>query len=52
VKHDSANPFDIAEVLPLATSLELPVVEVVVHEGDVFPLVEENARYFRDLVNA
>ena len=52
VKHDTANPFDIAEVLPLATSLELPVVEVVVHEGDVFPLVEENARYFRDLVNA
>jgi sugar phosphate isomerase/epimerase len=52
VKHDSANPFDIAEVLPLATSLELPVVEVVVHEGDVFPLVEQNARYFGELVNA
>jgi sugar phosphate isomerase/epimerase len=52
VKHDSANPFDIAEVLPLAASLELPIVEVVVHEGDVFPLVEENARYFGELVNA
>lgn len=52
VKHDDANPFDIADVLPLAGSLELPVVEVVVHEGDVFPLVEENARYFLGLVNA
>lgn len=52
VKHDAANPFDIADVIPLATSLELPVVEVVVHDGDVFPLVEENARYFLGLVNA
>ncbi|GAB3584086.1 sugar phosphate isomerase/epimerase [Leifsonia lichenia] len=52
VKHDDANPFDIADVIPLASSLELPVVEVVVHEGDVFPLVEENARYFLGLVNA
>jgi hypothetical protein len=52
VKHDAANPFDIAEVLPLATSLELAVVEVVVHEGDVFPLVAENAAYFGRLVSA
>lgn len=52
VKHDDANPFDIAEVIPLAQSLELPVVEVVVHEGDVFPLVEANAGYFLGLVNA
>ncbi|WP_223694281.1 sugar phosphate isomerase/epimerase family protein [Leifsonia poae] len=52
VKHDGQNPFDIADVLPLATSLELPVVEVVVHEGDVWPLLEENAAYFGKLVNA
>ncbi|MFJ8894992.1 sugar phosphate isomerase/epimerase family protein [Leifsonia sp. NPDC102414] len=52
VKHDDANPFDIADVIPRASSLELPVVEVVVHEGDVFPLIEENARYFLGLVNA
>jgi sugar phosphate isomerase/epimerase len=52
VKHDDENPFDIADVLPLARSLELAVVEVVVHEGDVFPLVEENAAYFLGLVNA
>ena len=52
VKHDDANPFDIADVIPRANSLELPVVEVVVHEGDVFPLIEENARYFLGLVNA
>ncbi|GAA1449155.1 sugar phosphate isomerase/epimerase family protein [Leifsonia poae] len=52
VKHDAGNPFDIADVLPLAASLELPVVEVVVHEGDVFPLVEQNAHYFGGLVRA
>jgi sugar phosphate isomerase/epimerase len=52
VKHDDGNPFDIADVLPLAGSLELAVVEVVVHEGDVFPLVEANAAYFLGLVNA
>ncbi|WP_431279548.1 sugar phosphate isomerase/epimerase family protein [Leifsonia poae] len=52
VKHDDENPFDIAEVLPLAGSLELAVVEVVVHEGDVFPLVDRNAAYFLGLVTA
>jgi sugar phosphate isomerase/epimerase len=52
VKHDADNPFDIAELLPLAESLELPVVEVVVHEGDVYPLVEHNAAYFAGLVRA
>lgn len=35
------------EVLALtAASLELPVVEVVAHHGDVWPLVERNAAYF------
>lgn len=52
VKHDDANPFDIGEVVGLARSLELPVVEVVVHEGDVFPLIERNADYFTGLVRA
>lgn len=52
VKHDDANPFDVAEVLALAGSLELPVVEVVVHEGDVFPLIERNAAYFAGVVAA
>jgi sugar phosphate isomerase/epimerase len=41
-----------AEVLSLATSLEMPVVEVVAHHSDVFPLVESNAAYFRGLVGA
>jgi sugar phosphate isomerase/epimerase len=41
------------EVLALAAeSLELPVIEVVAHHGDVFPLVESNAAYFRQLVGA
>lgn len=36
-----------AEILTLAAPrLRLPVVEVVVHEGDVFPLLEQNARFF------
>ncbi len=52
VKDDEANPFDIARVLPLAASLELPVVEVVVHEGDVFPSIERNAAFFGGLVRA
>jgi len=35
------------EVLALAApALELPVVEVVAHHSDVWPLVESNARYF------
>jgi sugar phosphate isomerase/epimerase len=39
------------EVLALAAgALELPIVEVVAHHGDVFPLVESNAAYFRELV--
>jgi sugar phosphate isomerase/epimerase len=41
------------EVLALAAgTLELPVVEVVAHHSDVFPLVERNAAYFRGLVAA
>jgi hypothetical protein len=41
------------EVLALAAdSLELPVIEVVAHHSDVFPLVESNAAYFRGLVGA
>jgi sugar phosphate isomerase/epimerase len=36
-----------AEVLALAApGLELPVVEVVAHHSDVWPLVERNAAYF------
>lgn len=38
------------EVLRLAPAVELPVVEVVAHHSDVFPLVERNAAYFRGLV--
>jgi sugar phosphate isomerase/epimerase len=39
------------EVLALAAGpLELPIVEVVAHHGDVFPLVERNAAFFRELV--
>lgn len=35
------------ELLALAAAhLVLPVVEVVVHEGDVFPILEQNARFF------
>jgi sugar phosphate isomerase/epimerase len=42
-----------AEVLALApASLELAVVEVVAHHGDVFPLVERNAAFFRGRVAA
>jgi sugar phosphate isomerase/epimerase len=52
VKEDGTNPFDVAEVVGLAGSLELPVVEVVVHEGDVFPLIERNAAFFSGLVRA
>ncbi|UAJ80364.1 sugar phosphate isomerase/epimerase [Leifsonia sp. ZF2019] len=52
VKEEGTNPFDVAEAVGLAGSLELPVVEVVVHEGDVFPLIERNAAFFRGLVRA
>ncbi|SEG91630.1 Sugar phosphate isomerase/epimerase [Actinacidiphila yanglinensis] len=42
---DTAGRMD--EVLALAApSLELPVVEVVAHHSDVWPLVERNAAYF------
>ncbi|MFJ4411775.1 sugar phosphate isomerase/epimerase family protein [Streptomyces sp. NPDC088910] len=42
-----------AEVVALAAPvLELPVVEVVAHHSDVWPLVERNAAYFRELVTA
>jgi sugar phosphate isomerase/epimerase len=41
------------EVLALAAgTLEMPVVEVVAHHSDVFPLVESNAAFFRGLVAA
>jgi sugar phosphate isomerase/epimerase len=41
------------EVLALAAqTLELPIVEVVAHHSDVFPLVESNAAFFRGLVAA
>jgi sugar phosphate isomerase/epimerase len=35
-----------AEVLAL-TKVELPIVEAVVHEGDIFPVLERNAAFFR-----
>ena len=41
-----------AEVLALGTSVQMPVIEVVAHHSDVFPLVESNAAYFRGLVGA
>jgi len=42
-----------AEVLALtAGTVELPVVEVVAHHSDVWPLVERNAAYFRARVSA
>jgi sugar phosphate isomerase/epimerase len=41
------------EVLALAAGpLQLPIVEVVAHHSDVFPLVERNAAHFRGLVGA
>ena len=41
------------EVLTLAAgTVEMPVIEVVAHHSDVFPLVESNAAYFRGLVGA
>lgn len=39
------------EILALsAHSVELPVVEIVVDDGDVFPLLERNAEWFLDRV--
>jgi sugar phosphate isomerase/epimerase len=41
------------EVLALtAATVELPVVEVVAHHSDVWPLVERNAAYFLERVGA
>ena len=41
------------EVIALAEpGLELPVVEVVVDDGDVYPVLERNARYFGSLVRS
>ncbi|GAA1935657.1 sugar phosphate isomerase/epimerase [Microbacterium aoyamense] len=38
------------EVLAVARGIiDHPVVEIVVDEGDVFPVLERNARYFREL---
>jgi sugar phosphate isomerase/epimerase len=48
---DTAGRMD--EILALAAgAVELPVVEVVAHHSDVFPLVERNAAFFRELVRA
>jgi sugar phosphate isomerase/epimerase len=38
-----------AEVLAL-TQVELPIVEAVVHEGDIFPVLARNATFFRTAV--
>jgi sugar phosphate isomerase/epimerase len=57
VKNQPADPGDrpariditgrMGEILDLTRDfVELPVVEVVVHEGDVFPSLERNAEYF------
>jgi len=36
-----------AEVVRLGTPfVHMPVVEVVVHSGDVFPVLERNAAFF------
>lgn len=41
------------EILALSSDfVELPVVEIVVDEGDVFPVLERNARWFLDRVTA
>jgi sugar phosphate isomerase/epimerase len=41
------------EILALgAAHVEMPVVEVVAHHSDVFPLVESNASFFRGQVEA
>lgn len=42
-----------ADVLALVRdSVELPIVEAVVHEGDIFPVLERNAAFFRKEVAA
>lgn len=40
-----------AEVLAL-TEVELPIVEAVVHEGDIFPVLQRNAAFFLKEVSA
>jgi sugar phosphate isomerase/epimerase len=41
------------EILDLASPfVELPVVEIVVDDGDVFPVLERNARWFLEQVTA
>jgi sugar phosphate isomerase/epimerase len=41
------------EVIPLGRALDaMTVLEIVVHEGDVFPVLERNAAFFRKLVDA
>ncbi|HEX3784981.1 MAG TPA: sugar phosphate isomerase/epimerase [Pseudonocardiaceae bacterium] len=58
VKTEPPNPPDrpmlgvditgrLAEVLAIAPgSVELPIVEAVVHSGDIFPVLERNAEFF------
>jgi sugar phosphate isomerase/epimerase len=42
----------LGEIIDLARDfLDMPVVEVVVDEGDVFPVLERNARYFGEQVS-
>jgi len=61
VKNEPADPDDppfagpditgrLDAVLAAAPSLEMPVVEIVVDDGDVYPVLERNARYFAGLV--
>jgi hypothetical protein len=41
----------LGEIVELSRGyVEFPVVEVVVHEGDVFPLLKRNAAYFLEQV--
>jgi sugar phosphate isomerase/epimerase len=43
----------LGEIIELSRSyVTMPVVEVVVDEGDVFPLLERNAAYFAEKLNA
>lgn len=42
-----------ADVLAVTRdSVELPIVEAVVHEGDIFPVLERNAAFFRKEISA
>lgn len=43
----------LGQIIQLSKSfVEMPVVEVVVDDGDVFPILERNAHFFLDQVNA